>query len=200
MTTAACAPPGAPFWAVPHGSAANSLIWPGTGHPPPRPTPRPEKRIGRQREIDLRKRTISTRPKQPWLSSSPSYRDPAPKLAHGSRKTSLKASPFHSYPSTTANGCARQTRWSGSIQQGAQTAHSQSQGISRLKERAAAPLSAVLVEIDEKWASDTKAYIKWECQVCHDPLQQNFQTKGCSISNGAPTGRDYPTTRPLDFQ
>lgn len=24
--------------------------------------------------------------------------------------------------------------------------------------------SAVLVEIDEKWASDTKAYIKWECQ------------------------------------
>lgn len=25
-------------------------------------------------------------------------------------------------------------------------------------------VSAVLVEIDEKWASDTKAYIKWECQ------------------------------------
>lgn len=24
--------------------------------------------------------------------------------------------------------------------------------------------SAILVEIDEKWASDTKAYIKWECQ------------------------------------
>ena len=24
-------------------------------------------------------------------------------------------------------------------------------------------VSAVLVEIDEKWASDTKAYIKWEC-------------------------------------
>jgi transposase-like protein len=24
--------------------------------------------------------------------------------------------------------------------------------------------SAVLVEIDEKWASETKAYIKWECQ------------------------------------
>ena len=24
--------------------------------------------------------------------------------------------------------------------------------------------TAVLVEIDEKWASDTKAYIKWECQ------------------------------------
>jgi len=22
----------------------------------------------------------------------------------------------------------------------------------------------VLVEIDEKWATDTKAYIKWECQ------------------------------------
>ncbi len=26
------------------------------------------------------------------------------------------------------------------------------------------PVSAVLVEIDDKWAADTKAYIKWECQ------------------------------------
>lgn len=25
-------------------------------------------------------------------------------------------------------------------------------------------VTAVLVEIDEKWALDTKAYIKWECQ------------------------------------
>ena len=25
-------------------------------------------------------------------------------------------------------------------------------------------VSAVLVEIDEKWVCDTKAYIKWECQ------------------------------------
>jgi putative transposase len=25
-------------------------------------------------------------------------------------------------------------------------------------------VSAILVEINEKWASDTKAYIKWECQ------------------------------------
>ena len=25
-------------------------------------------------------------------------------------------------------------------------------------------VSAILVEIDEKWASDTKAYLKWECQ------------------------------------
>ena len=25
-------------------------------------------------------------------------------------------------------------------------------------------VSAVLVEIDEKWAADTKAYLKWECQ------------------------------------
>jgi transposase-like protein len=25
-------------------------------------------------------------------------------------------------------------------------------------------VSAVLVEIDEKWAADTKAYIKWDCQ------------------------------------
>ena len=25
-------------------------------------------------------------------------------------------------------------------------------------------VSAVLVEIDDRWAADTKAYIKWECQ------------------------------------
>ena len=25
-------------------------------------------------------------------------------------------------------------------------------------------VSAVLVEIDERWTVDTKAYIKWECQ------------------------------------
>ncbi len=25
-------------------------------------------------------------------------------------------------------------------------------------------VSAVLVEIDDKWAADNKAYIKWECQ------------------------------------
>lgn len=25
-------------------------------------------------------------------------------------------------------------------------------------------VSAILVEIDEKWASDTTAYIKWKCQ------------------------------------
>jgi transposase-like protein len=25
-------------------------------------------------------------------------------------------------------------------------------------------VSAVLVEIDDKWAADSKAYIKWECQ------------------------------------
>jgi hypothetical protein len=25
-------------------------------------------------------------------------------------------------------------------------------------------VSAALAEIDEKWAVDTKAYIKWECQ------------------------------------
>ena len=25
-------------------------------------------------------------------------------------------------------------------------------------------VSAVLVEIDDKWAADMKAYIKWECQ------------------------------------
>ncbi len=25
-------------------------------------------------------------------------------------------------------------------------------------------VSAVLVEIDDKWAADNKGYIKWECQ------------------------------------
>jgi transposase-like protein len=33
-------------------------------------------------------------------------------------------------------------------------------------------VSAVLVEIDEKWASDTKAYIKWECQDARRALSR----------------------------
>jgi putative transposase len=40
------------------------------------------------------------------------YRDTAPKLAHGWRKTSPKASPSSRCPSTTAVACAPPTRWS----------------------------------------------------------------------------------------
>ena len=42
-------------------------------------------------------------------------------------------------------------------------------------------VSAILVDIDEKWASDTKAYIKWECQNALTRSQQNLQTVGCSF-------------------
>jgi putative transposase len=31
-------------------------------------------------------------------------------------------------------------------------------------------VSAILVAIDEKWASGKKAYTKWECQDVRDPL------------------------------
>ncbi|GGC13199.1 hypothetical protein GCM10011494_35080 [Novosphingobium endophyticum] len=34
----------------------------------------------------------------------------------------------------------------------------------RHRNRIEQPVVAILVEIDEQWASDTKAYIKWECQ------------------------------------
>ena len=42
-------------------------------------------------------------------------------------------------------------------------------------------VSAVLVEIDEKWATDTKASIKNQMPGCVTRSQQNFQTSGCSI-------------------
>ena len=46
---------------------------------------------------------------------------------------------------------------------GTETAHRQGQGVSQ---RGCPPASRQrrLVEIDEKWASETEAYIKWECQ------------------------------------
>ena len=80
---------------------------------PPRAQRRDPKAHRQTAEIDLGKRTISTRPKQPWLSSSPAIATPRPSWPHGSRKTSLKASPSSPYRAPPQNGCARQTRWSG---------------------------------------------------------------------------------------
>jgi len=41
-------------------------------------------------------------------------------------------------------------------------------------------VSAVLVEIDDKWAADTKAASSGT-PGCLTPSRQNFQTSGCSI-------------------
>ena len=42
-------------------------------------------------------------------------------------------------------------------------------------------VSAVLVEIDDNWVAETKAYIKWESPGCVSTQTQNFQTSGCAI-------------------
>jgi hypothetical protein len=42
-------------------------------------------------------------------------------------------------------------------------------------------VSAILVEIDEKWASDTKALHQVGMPGCLTTHAQNFQTEGCSI-------------------
>jgi len=90
------------------------------------------------------------------------YHDTAPKLAEWLEKTYPRASLYSPCQSTTSAACSPRTR-SSAVQQ-------------ELKRRTVKVrvfpgedallrlVSAVLVEIDEKWASETKAYIKWECQ------------------------------------
>ena len=56
-------------------------------------------------------------------------------------------------------------------------------------------VSAVLVEIDEKMGLRHKGLHQVGMPGCMIRSQQNFQTKGCSISNGAPYGKEiYATT------
>ena len=44
-------------------------------------------------------------------------------------------------------------------------------------------VSAVLVEIDDNWVAETKAYIKWGMPGCVSTQTQNFQTSGCAIAS-----------------
>ena len=68
------------FWAVPTWQRCQFHL--GPERHPPRAQRRDPKAHRQTAEIDLEKRTISTRPKQPWLSSSPRlFATPAPKLA-----------------------------------------------------------------------------------------------------------------------
>ena len=115
-------------------------------------------------EIDLESGRFSTRPKQPWLSSSPAIATPpAPKLAAWLEENIPEGLAVFTLPEHHRKRLRTSNPMERSIQQ-------------ELKRRTVKVrvfpgedallrlVSAVLVEIDEKWASDTKAYIKWECQ------------------------------------
>ena len=115
-------------------------------------------------EIDLESGRSQQRPKQPWLSSSPAIATPRPSWPHGSRKTSLKASPSSPYPSTTGKRLRTSNPMERSIQQELKRRTVKvrvfpgEDALLRLVSRRPSSRST------KKWASDTKAYIKWECQ------------------------------------
>ena len=162
MTTAACAPPGAPVSGRCHMAALP--IPSGPERHPPRAQRRDPKAHRQTAEIDLESGRSQQGRKQPWLSSSPAIATPRPSWPHGSRKTSLKASPSSPYPSTTANGCARQTRWSGPSSRSSNGAQSRS-GYSPAKTRCLRLVQRRPSSRSTKNGPPTqKAYIKWECQ------------------------------------
>ena len=79
---------------------------------------------------------------------------------------SPKASPSSRCPSTTESACVHPNPIERSVQQELKRRTVKVRVFpSSVGEDALLRLvSAVLVEIDEKWASETKAYLKWECQ------------------------------------
>ena len=101
--------------------------------------------------------------KQPLAELVASYRDPAPKLAAWLEENIPEGLAVFTLPEHHRKRLRTSNPMERSIQQ-------------ELKRRTVKVrvfpgedallrlVSAVLVEIDEKWASDTKAYIKWECQ------------------------------------
>jgi len=92
-----------------------------------------------------------------------SYRDTAPKLAAWLQKNVPEGFAVFALPEDHR----RKMRTSNPIERGIQQELKRRTAKIRVFPGEAALLrlvSAVLVEIDEKWASENKAYIKWECQ------------------------------------
>ena len=160
MTTAACAPPGAPFWAVPTWQRCQFHLARNAIHHAPNAETR--KRIGRQLK-SIWKADDLNKAETALAELVASYRDPAPKLAAWLEENIPEGLAVFTLPEHHRKRLRTSNPMERSIQQ-------------ELKRRTVKVrvfpgedallrlVSAVLVEIDEKWASDTKAYIKWECQ------------------------------------
>ena len=92
-----------------------------------------------------------------------SYRDPAPKLAAWREENLPEGLAVFTLPEHHRKRLAHVKPDRALGPAGTETAHGQGQGLPG-EDALLRLVSAVLVEIDEKWASDTKAYLKWECQ------------------------------------
>lgn len=91
------------------------------------------------------------------------FRDTAPKLAAWLEKAAPEGLAVFALPENHR----RRMRTSNPIERGVQQELKRRTITVRVFPNEAALerlVSAVLVEIDDKWAADTKAYIKWECQ------------------------------------
>ena len=158
-----------------NGSAANS-IWPGTPSTT-RPTPRPE-RHRQTAEIDLESGTISTRPKQPWLSSSPAIATPPAQAGrNGSRKHPWKAfAVFHPNPSTTRKRLRTSNPMERSIQQELKRRTVKVRVIPR-RRRAAAPRQRRPRPRSTKNGPQTQRPTSSGNARMHDPLSAEFPDK-----------------------
>jgi len=159
-TTAACALLGAPFWAARHGSAANST-WPATPSITP-PNAEIRKRIGRQLKSiwtadDLAKAETAL------AELVASYRDTTPKLADWLEKNVPEGLAVFTLPEHHRKRLRTSNPMERSVQQELKR-RTVKVRVFPSEDALLRLVSAVLVEIDEKWATDTKAYIKWECQ------------------------------------
>ena len=91
------------------------------------------------------------------------YRDTAPKLAAWLETDVPEGLAVFALPETPPQADAHLQPDGARRPAGAQAPHRQGPGLPG-EDALERLVSAILVEIDEKWASETKAYIKWECQ------------------------------------
>ncbi|WP_111735827.1 transposase [Roseovarius amoyensis] len=101
----------------------------------------------------------SPRPRPPWPSWLPATATPRRNWPRGSRRTSPRALPSHPARARlrTSNPMERSVQQELKRRTVKVRVFPSEDALLRL-------VSAVLVEIDDKWAAETKPYIKWECQ------------------------------------
>ncbi|WP_211222284.1 IS256 family transposase [Sediminimonas qiaohouensis] len=111
-----------------------------------------------------------------------SYRDTAPKLAAWLEENAPEGLFVFTLPEHHRKRLRRSNPIERSVQQELKR-HTVKVGVFPDEDALLRLVSAVLVEIDEKWVSETKVYIKWECENA-SPLSAEFPYLGFLNSPG----------------
>ena len=148
-------------------------------HPSRPPHRDPQAHRGRAaRRVEREAR--SPRPKPPWPSWSPAIAPPRRSWPHGSRKNVPEGLAVFTLPEHHRRRLRTSNPMERAVQQELKRRTSKVRVFPERGSPPAAQHDAILVEIDEKWASDTKAYIKWECRM-RDHAPAEIAATGCSI-------------------